>query len=63
MNWKALLAKSLGSCRLTAAMLIIVAGTFAWSEGAMEAIPTPRPGKPNIEDYATIEGYTAGAPI
>lgn len=50
-------------CLMLMAIVLIVAGTRAWSEGMDEAIPTPRPGVPNIEDYATIEGYTKGAPI
>ena len=42
--------------------LILFSAPSARSAEA-KGIPTPRPGRSNIEDYATIEGYSSGAPI
>lgn len=42
----------------------LFAGWFAGlGHGVEETIPTPKPGPPSIEEYATIEGYCQGAPI
>ena len=41
----------------------LLVGSPAWATAVEETIPTPKPGPPSIEEYATIEGYCQGAPI